>query len=76
MQIQLFNMVRNQGNLGRGSSLQGLPTPALPPPSPELTLILRSLEAINETLKGRHSTDVEVEPPPSGVGNPEASRDS
>jgi hypothetical protein len=50
--------------------------PTLPPPSPELALILRSLEAINETLKGRQPTDVEVEPPPSGVGNPEASRDS
>jgi hypothetical protein len=49
---------------------------ALPPPSPELALILCSLEAINETLKGYHPTDVEVEPPPSGVGNPEASRDS
>jgi hypothetical protein len=34
------------------------------------------LEDINETLKGRQSTDVEVEPPPSQVGNPEASRDS
>jgi hypothetical protein len=49
---------------------------APPPPSPELALILHSLEAINETLKGRQSVDVEVEPPPSRVGNPEGSRDS
>jgi hypothetical protein len=35
-----------------------------------------SLEAINETLKGRQPAWVEVEPPLSGVGNPEASRDS
>ena len=48
----------------------------LPPPSPELALILRSLEAINETLKGRQPADVKVEPPPSRVGNPKASRDS
>ena len=47
-----------------------------PPPSPELALILRSLEAINETLKGHQPTDIEVEPPQSGVGNPKASRDS
>jgi hypothetical protein len=76
MQIQLFKMVRTQGNRGRGASSQGPPTPTLPPPSPELALILCSLEAINETLKGHQPTDVEVEPPPSGVGNPEASRDS
>jgi hypothetical protein len=44
----------------------------LPPPSPELALILRSLEPINETLKGHQPTGVEVEPPPSGVGNPES----
>jgi hypothetical protein len=44
-------MVRTQGNRGRGALSQGPPTP--PPPSPELALILRSLEAINETLKGR-----------------------
>jgi hypothetical protein len=49
---------------------------ALPPPSPELALILRSLEDISETLKGNQSVDVEVEPPLSGVGNLEASRDS
>ena len=49
---------------------------ALPPPSLELALNFLSLEAINETLKGHHSTDVEVEPPPSRVGNLEASRDS
>jgi hypothetical protein len=47
-----------------------------PPPSPELALIMRSLEAINETLKGRQPAGIEVEPPPSGMGNPEASRDS
>jgi hypothetical protein len=76
MQIQLFQMVRTRGNRGRGASSQGPPTSALPPPSPELALILRSLEAINETLKGRQPTGVEVEPPPSGVGNPEVSRDS
>ena len=69
-------MVRTRGNRGRGALSQGPPTLALPPPSPELTLILHSLEAINETLKGRQLADVEVEPPPSGVGNPEASRDS
>jgi hypothetical protein len=34
------------------------------------------LEAINETLKGRQPTRIEVELPPSGVGNPEASQDS
>jgi hypothetical protein len=34
------------------------------------------LEAINETLKGRQPAGIEVEPPPSGTGNPEASRDS
>jgi hypothetical protein len=69
-------MVRTRGNRGRGASLQGPPTSALPQPSPGLALILCSLEAINETLKGRQSTNVEVEPPPFGVGNPEASRDS
>jgi hypothetical protein len=45
------------------------------PPSPELALILCSLEDINETLKGRQSTYVEVESPPYRVGNPEASMD-
>jgi hypothetical protein len=34
------------------------------------------LEAINETLKGRQPAGIEVEPPPYGMGNPEASRDS
>jgi hypothetical protein len=34
------------------------------------------LEAINETLKGRQPAGIEVEPPPSGTGNPEVSRDS
>jgi hypothetical protein len=47
-----------------------------PPPSPKLSLILCSLEAINETLKGRQPAGTEVEPPPSGMGNLEASRDS
>jgi hypothetical protein len=49
---------------------------APPPPSLELALILRSLEAINETLKGHQSTYVEVEASPSGTSNPEGSRDS
>jgi hypothetical protein len=48
----------------------------LSPPSPELALILRSLEAINETLKVIQPIDDELEPPQYGVGNPEASRDS
>jgi hypothetical protein len=74
MQIQVYRMVRTQGNQGRGASTQRPPTP--PPPSPELALILCSLEAINETLKGRQPAGIEVEPPPSGMGNPEASRDS
>jgi hypothetical protein len=70
-------MVRTRGSRGRGASSQAPPTPpAPPPPSPELALILRSLEAINETLKGRQPVGTEVEPPPSGMGNPEASRDS
>jgi hypothetical protein len=61
---------------GRASS-QALPTPPVPPPpSPELALILRSLEAINETLKGRQPSGTEVEPPSSRMGNPEVSRDS
>jgi hypothetical protein len=47
-----------------------------PPPSPELALILHSLEAINETLNGFQPTGIEVEPPPSRMGNREASRDS
>jgi hypothetical protein len=67
-------MVRTRGSRGKGVSSQAPPAP--PPPSPELALILRSLEAINETLKGRQPAGTEVEPPPSGTGNPEASRDS
>ena len=67
-------MVRTQGNQDKGASSQGPPAP--PPPSPKLSLILRSLEAINETLKGHQPTRIEVEPPPYGMGNPEASRDS
>jgi hypothetical protein len=34
------------------------------------------LEAINGTLKGRQPAGTEVEPRPSGTGNPEASRNS
>jgi hypothetical protein len=34
------------------------------------------LEAINENLKGCQIVGIEVEPPPSGMGNPEVSRDS
>ena len=67
-------MVRNRGNQGRGASSQGPPVP--PPPSPKLALILCSLGAINETLKGHQPTGTEVEPPPSRTGNLEASRDS
>jgi hypothetical protein len=74
MQIKLYRMVRTRGNRGRGASSQGPLVP--PPPSPELDLILRSLEAINETLKGCQPTGIEVEPPPSRTGNPEVSRDS
>jgi hypothetical protein len=70
-------MVRTQGNRGRGASSQAPPTPLTPPPSSlELTLILCSLEAINETLKGRQPAGTKMESPPSGTGNPEASRDS
>jgi hypothetical protein len=66
-------MVRTQGIRGRGASSQGPPTP--PPPLYELALILCSLEAINETLKGHQLAGIEVEPPPSGEGNSEVSRD-
>jgi hypothetical protein len=77
MQVKAYRMVRTRRSRGRGASSQAPPTPpAPPPPSPELALILRSLEAINETLKGRQPAGTEVEPPPSGTGNPEASRDS
>jgi hypothetical protein len=77
MQVKAYRMVRTRGSRGRGASSQAPPTPpAPPPPSPELALILRSLEAINETLKGRQPAGTEVEPPPSGMGNPEVSRDS
>jgi hypothetical protein len=69
-------MVRTRGNQCRGESSQGPPTSMLPPPLPGLALILHYLEAINETLKGCQSTDVEVKSPPFGVGNPEATRDS
>jgi hypothetical protein len=77
MQVKAYRMVRTRRSRGRGASSQEPPTPpSPPPPSPELALILRSLEAINETLKGRQLAGTEVEPPPSGTGNPEASRDS
>jgi hypothetical protein len=70
-------MVRTRGNRGRGASSQAPLTPPVPPPpSPELALILLSLEAINETLKGQQPAGTEVEPPSSGTGNLEASRDS
>ena len=49
---------------------------AFPPPSPGLSLILCYLEAINKTLKGCQSNNVEVEPPPSRVGNPKVARES
>jgi hypothetical protein len=74
MQVKAHRMVRTRGGQGGEASSQVPPAP--PPPSPELTLILHSLEAINETLKGRQPIGTEVEPPPSGAGNPEASRDS
>ena len=48
----------------------------MPPPTPELTIILCSMEAINDTFKAHQLEDVEVKPPPSSVGNPEALRDS
>ena len=77
MQVKAYRTVRTQRSRGRGALSQAPPTPLAPtPPSPKLALILRSLEAINETLKGRQPTGTEVEPPPSGTGNLEASRDS
>ena len=61
-------MVRTLGNQGKGASSQAPPTPpAPPPPSPKIALILCSLEAINETLKGHQPAGIEVEPPPSGT---------
>jgi hypothetical protein len=77
MQVKSYRMVRTRGNRHRGASSQAPPTPPmLRPPSPELALILCSLEAINETLKGRQPARTKVEPPPSGMSNLEASRDS
>jgi len=49
--LEQFKMVKTWGNRGRGGSSQGPPTNN-PFPSPELALILCSLEAINETLRG------------------------
>jgi hypothetical protein len=69
-------MVRTRGNRGRGVSSQGPQTPTPPLPSLGLALIFCSLVVINEILKGHQSIDVEVDPLPSGMGNPEASRDS
>jgi hypothetical protein len=74
MQIQLYKIVRTRGNQDKGASMQRLSVP--PPPLPDLPLILRSLEAINETLKGCQPAGIEVEPPPSREGKPKASRDS
>jgi hypothetical protein len=50
---------------------------AMPPPTPELTILLCSLEWVTLKHRGiRQLEDVEVKPPPSSVGNPEALRDS
>ena len=68
-------MVRTRRNQGQGGSSQGPPTNK-PLPSPELTLILHSLEEINETLKWHQTNEVEVEHPLIGLGNIEGSRDS
>ena len=57
-------MVRMRRNQGQGGSSQGPPTNNSLP-SPELALILDSLEAINEALKAHQTIDVEVEHPPS-----------
>ncbi len=67
-------MVRTRRNHGQGGSSQGPPTNN-PLPSPKWTLILHSLEAINETLRGRQTNEMEGEHPSSGLGNPEGSRD-
>ena len=67
-------MVRTWRNQSQGESSQGPPTNN-PLPSLELTLILCSLEEVNETLKGRQTNEVEVEHPPSGLGNLEGSSD-
>jgi hypothetical protein len=55
--------------------LQVPPMLVLQPSSPELALVLFSLDDTNEKLKGSQSTDVEAKPPPSRVGNHEVSRD-
>jgi len=68
-------MVRTRRIRGPEDSLKEPPTNN-PLPSLELTLILHSLEEINETLKGRQTNKVEEEHPPSGLGNIKGSRDS
>ena len=72
--FEQFKMVRTRRNQGHRESSQGPPTNN-PLPSLELTLILRSLEAINETLKGCQTNEVEVEHPPLGLGNLKGSRE-
>jgi hypothetical protein len=63
-------MVTTQGNRVWATPLQGKLMLVMQPPSPELALILCSLEDINEALKGHQSINVKVEPPPYRVGNP------
>ena len=63
-----INMVRTRAGRGRGQAT-ALPEPNVPAPSPETILILRSLEAINETLRGlaqrgSATSEVEVDAPP------------
>jgi len=68
-------MVKTLGNWGWEGLAEGPPTNS-PLPSPELALILHSLEAINETLRGCQTTKVEVDHPPPGLGNLDGSWDS
>ena len=72
--FEQIKMVRMRRNQGPRESSQGPPSNN-PLPSPELTLILCSLEAINETVRGRQKNEMEGEHPSSGLGNPEGSRD-
>jgi hypothetical protein len=74
MHNTIFSMVRKQVNRSWEMSLQGPLTLTLSPPSLELALILCSLEAINEIVKGSQEIDVEVKALPFGVGNLEGSR--